>query len=190
MERLQFNIKYRGLIESGKYSVVTDWGWPVEIVKWECGGSYPILAVSNLGGGDPMSMFVSVDGITKDQLDKLYIVSDGPIFSEFEEAFVKEACEVHGAVVPVDVENVKESCSRLMAIAEREVELNLRAQLNADVPCWYHMFGGAAGGGDKEIYLIRNAYGSYFLSKSITDGDEYLLLESLEKLPGLPRTQK
>lgn len=190
MERLQFNIKYRPLIESGKYGVVTGWGWPVEIVKWECGGSYPILAVSNLDGGDPISMFVSVDGITKDQLDKLYIISDGPIFTEFEEAFVKEACEVHGAVVPVDIENVKESCHRLMAIAEREVELNLRAQLTEDMPRWRHMGGGAAGGGDREIYLVRSYYGSYSLSKSITDGNDYILLEELEKLPGLTRTQK
>lgn len=190
MERLQFNIKYRPLIESGKYNVVTDMGKHAEIVKWDCVGSHPILAVWDMGDGTPDSMFFSVDGESSNEVDRLYMVSDGPIFTEFEEAFVKEVCEVHGAVVPVDVENVKQSCRRLMAIAEREVELNLRAQLTEDMPRWRHMGGGAAGGGDRDTYLVRSFYGSYSLSTCIAGGDDYILLEELEKLPGLPKSKK
>lgn len=43
MTRINFNIKYRPEIESGKYKVETRKGYPVRIVCWDWSTPYPIL---------------------------------------------------------------------------------------------------------------------------------------------------
>lgn len=45
--KLEFNIDLKPDILSGKYKVQTENGIPVEIVKWDCEGKYPILACIN-----------------------------------------------------------------------------------------------------------------------------------------------
>lgn len=43
MKKIAFNIKYRQDIENGKYKVVTETGIPVNILRWDMKGRYPIL---------------------------------------------------------------------------------------------------------------------------------------------------
>ena len=52
MKRIPFDLQYRSQIESGEYKVVTDMGESVEIVKWNCRGRCPILAVIDDGDTD------------------------------------------------------------------------------------------------------------------------------------------
>lgn len=68
-------INYRSQIESGILRVVTDLGEPVEIVKWNCRGKYPILAVISSGDTDD-SCFYSEEGISFHGSDKLCVIKN------------------------------------------------------------------------------------------------------------------
>jgi hypothetical protein len=69
---------------------------------------------------------------------------------------------------------------------------NLREEVSnevlADMPRWISVPNGAAGGADRDIYLVRTSRGNYFTSKCIGGGEgHYLMLDALEQLPGLPK---
>lgn len=71
--------------------------------------------------------------------------------------------------------------------AKAEIEKEVRHELQKTMPHWNKMSNGAAGGGDRDIYLIRSSKGHYFTSACIGGDNHYLELESLEQLPGLPK---
>jgi len=72
--------------------------------------------------------------------------------------------------------------------AKKEIEKEVRSELSQSMPRWKKMSNGAAGGGDRDVYLIRSSKGCYFTSSSISgDGTFYIELESLENLPGLEK---
>jgi len=71
IEVLDFDIARRPAIESGKLSAVTEFGEPVEIVKWDCKGKYPILAIIFDGDTDD-SCFYDLSG-TSISGSKLYL---------------------------------------------------------------------------------------------------------------------
>ena len=83
MAKIPFDKKYWPEIESGRYKVVTEHGEPVEIVKWDCKGKYPILAVINDGDTDD-SCFFGPDGTSPSSKEKLFILTDEPELTEFE----------------------------------------------------------------------------------------------------------
>lgn len=83
MAKIPFDIKLWPEIESGRYKVVTEHGEPVEIVKWDCKGKYPILAVINDGDTDD-SCFFGPDGTSPSSKEKLFILTDEPELTEFE----------------------------------------------------------------------------------------------------------
>ena len=85
MERIPFDLQYRPQIEYGEYRVVTDMGEPVEIVKWNCRGRCPILAVIDDGDTDDCC-FYKDDGVSLNGADSLYIIIDEPDSNEFENA--------------------------------------------------------------------------------------------------------
>lgn len=90
MAKIPFDIKLWPEIESGRYKVATEHGEPVEIVKWDCKGKYPILAVISDGDTDD-SCFYGPDGVSPSSKEKLFILTDEPDeLTEFEKA-VKEA---------------------------------------------------------------------------------------------------
>ena len=70
--------------------------------------------------------------------------------------------------------------------AKADIEKEVRSELAKTMPQWKRMPNGAAGGGDRDIYLIRSSKGYYFTSSCIGGDNYYLELESLEQLPGLP----
>lgn len=71
--------------------------------------------------------------------------------------------------------------------AKADIEKEVRSELAKTMPQWKRMLNGAAGGGDRDTYLIRSSRGHYFTSACIGGDNYYLELESLEQLPGLPK---
>lgn len=69
--------------------------------------------------------------------------------------------------------------------AKADIEKEVRSELAKTMPQWKRMPNGAAGGGDRDIYLIRSSRDHYFTSACIGGDNYYLELESLEQLPGL-----
>ena len=67
-----FNINDRDKIESGEYKVFTSFGEPVEIVKWDCKGEYPILACIYDGDTDDAA-FYTKDGKAMSNSDISYL---------------------------------------------------------------------------------------------------------------------
>ena len=63
----------------------------------------------------------------------------------------------------------------------------VRRELQKDMPQWMPEPNGAAGGTDRDLYLIRTSKGNYFTSKCIGGTNYYLVLDTLEQLPGLPK---
>lgn len=63
----------------------------------------------------------------------------------------------------------------------------VRRELQKDMPQWMPEPNGAAGGTDRDLYLIRTSKGNYFTSKCIGGTNHYLVLDTLEQLPGLSK---
>lgn len=75
--------------------------------------------------------------------------------------------------------------------ARDQLREEVRRELQRDMPRWMPVPDGAAGGGDRDLYLIRTSKGHYFTSKCIGGGlhTHYLVLDTLEQLPGLPKEE-
>ena len=71
--------------------------------------------------------------------------------------------------------------------AKADIEKEVHGELAKTMPQWKRMLNGAAGGGDRDIYLIRSSRGHYFTSACIGGDNYYLELESLEQLPGIAK---
>ena len=63
----------------------------------------------------------------------------------------------------------------------------VRRELQEAMPRWMPEPDGAAGGAGRDIYLIRTSKGHYFTSSCISGDNYYLVLDTLEQLPGLPK---
>lgn len=63
----------------------------------------------------------------------------------------------------------------------------VRRELQEAMPKWMPEPAGAAGGADRDIYLIRTSKGYYFTSSCIGGNNHYLVLDTLEQLPGLTK---
>ena len=68
-----------------------------------------------------------------------------------------------------------------------ELKEQVRRELQEAMPKWMPEPDGAAGGADRDIYLIRTSKGHYFTSSCIGGNSHYLVLDTLEQLPGLPK---
>jgi len=71
--------------------------------------------------------------------------------------------------------------------AKETLREEVRRELQKDMPRWMPEPNGAAGGTDRDLYLIRTSKGNYFTSKCIGGNNHYLVLDTLEQLPGLPK---
>jgi len=71
--------------------------------------------------------------------------------------------------------------------AKETLREEVRRELQKDMPHWMPEPDGAAGGADRDLYLIRTSKGNYFTSKCIGGNNHYLVLDTLEQLPGLPK---
>lgn len=69
------------------------------------------------------------------------------------------------------------------------VEQEVRRELAEKMPHWQRMPNGAAGGGDRECFLIRSSAGHYFTSACIGGDGYYLNMDDLEQLPGITENE-
>lgn len=130
--KIPFDIKYRPQIESGEYKVVTDCGEPVEIVKWDCKGKHPILAVID-DGDTHDSCFYSEHGISYSGTEKIRIILNDPPLTEFEN-FLKEYYLYmirDGSKLENNefLDMVKHDAEELLNIASKQIEKEKVAQL-------------------------------------------------------------
>lgn len=90
-KKMPFDISYRDRIESGEVNVVTGCGEPAEIVKWDCKGRYPILAIiAAIDTSDSRFVpeFFAEDGTSEHKNSWLCILIGDDELTEFE-ALVK-----------------------------------------------------------------------------------------------------
>ena len=131
MERIPFDMRHRPQIESGEYKVVTEMGEPVEIVKWNCRGLTPILAVIDDGDTDD-SCFYKEDGVSLSGSDRLYVLTPNLPCPEFEQALADILMhrEYEGSTeTDEDIEKgsipfkeaAKQLAPQLMEIARKEI---------------------------------------------------------------------
>lgn len=71
--------------------------------------------------------------------------------------------------------------------AKETLREEVRRELQKDMPRWMPEPNGVVGGTDRDLYLIRTSKGNYFTSKCIGGTNHYLVLDTLEQLPGLPK---
>lgn len=117
MAKIPFSIDYKPQIESGEYKVKTRFGEPVEIVKWDCRGDYPILACIFDGDTDDSAFFSNDGKGMSGSEDVLYIITPEPELTKFEKAvknmmspYVKMPDEIH-----------KEKAAELLELARKEL---------------------------------------------------------------------
>lgn len=71
--------------------------------------------------------------------------------------------------------------------SEEVIREKVRRELQKNMPQWQHEPNGVVGSTDRDIYLIRTSKGHYFTSSCIGGTNHYLVLDTLEQLPGLPK---
>ena len=74
--------------------------------------------------------------------------------------------------------------------SKETIEKEVRRELKEKMPHWIPEPNGAAGGSELNKYLIRSSKGHYFTSSCIGGTNYYLVLDSLEELPGLPNEEE
>ena len=73
-------------------------------------------------------------------------------------------------------------------LTDREVlRKEVLRELQEAMPKWMPEPDGAVGGAGRDIYLVRTSKGHYFTSSCIGGNNHYLVLDTLEQLPGLPK---
>lgn len=127
--RKKFDIKYRPQIESGEYKVVTDCGESVEIVKWNCKGKCPILAVID-DGDTSDSCFFTEDGSSLNEKDWLYIETPESELTEFEQA-VGVSIGSWNAKSEESKARVREVANKLLKLARKQLDSEYEEQIKA-----------------------------------------------------------
>ena len=216
MAKIAFDIKYRPEIESGKYKVVTKDNKNVRIISWDMhtgSGDKIVALVTGQGGEFEKNRTYYLDGrccSSQHDSTSLFILTDGPELTEFEEELVKIMNEEGSPIgaytskyTEGDIAAIHSYSERLLALAHKQLQPEIDAEIDKayknsdavqyrrgkedalkDMPHWKHMYAGAGGSGDgRNTYLIRDGIGSYRLSPVIAGGDDYLVLSELDKLP-------
>lgn len=126
MKRLNFDIKYRPEIESGKYAVQTRDGRDVRILCWDADNYLPICAQFHLCAGTLVAKYFDSNGIyngytdTKNDYD-IFILTDEPELSEFEKQFAAILDSFNGVEIDVSVA-VSVYAPALLDLARKELE--------------------------------------------------------------------
>lgn len=132
MSRLKFDIKYRPQIESGEYEVKTRFGEPVEIVKWDCRGEYPILACIFDGDTDDSAFFSNDGKGISGSEDVLYIITPEPELTDFEKKLWEVLKSEGSPIGPIekftnaDKEVFHSYAAELLAIAKEECKNQIK----------------------------------------------------------------
>lgn len=84
--------QYRPALESGDLVAVTEFGEPVEIVKWNCRGKYPILAIIDDGDTDD-SCFYDIFGVSMSGSQLTTVKASEVHKKDYPEGFIQTVCE-------------------------------------------------------------------------------------------------
>lgn len=174
MTKIPFSIAYRPQIESGEYRVVTREDRPVEIIKWDLKGEFPVVGVYY----DEKNERETVVQVTRKGLcsirpcdeycDDFFIIIDKQELTEFE--YAVQEIFYKGREDNIDL--LKITSGTLLKVA--------RKQLEKDIPKWkkvaeVHSF-------DKGISIRNTPDGDVLVLN--TDGNKYFLnINELLKLP-------
>lgn len=121
MSKISFDIKYRPQIESGEYKVVTDVGEPVEVVKWDCKGKCPILAV--IDDGDTQdSCFYDENGVSYSGKECIYILTNELELTEFERELDSCVENIQNSYGDDRKRNIRFYADTLLEIARKQLE--------------------------------------------------------------------
>ena len=130
----EFNLSYKQDIIDGKVKVVTYYGEPVEIVKWDCKSSHPILAVID-DGDTSDTCFYDEEGFSPSKKDRIYVLTDEPEMTEFESAYLRIVHkETPDGILPnfIEKNHLRENCKELLDIARKQI---MNEQKPANNPC-------------------------------------------------------
>lgn len=202
IEVLDFDITRRPAIESGKLSAVTEFGEPAEIVKWDCKGKYPILAVIFDGDTDD-SCFYDLSGTSisgsklylqcKEEKRKPYLpetkkpeeikVVNQEVPLTENEKLVKDAvlrCIENGTLGHVEVKHLTAYLSKLFSLdQEREERKSMWSisDSNRFYPDYKKGFGA--------LVVRKSLLGSekIVVTNRVSKGEAYCDLESLGMIP-------
>lgn len=133
----------------------------------------------------------------KDEIPEKYRLKDIEL-TEFEKALYEYGVAGEDFICSHDGIEIKHETRRianeLLGLARRQLEPEIRRKVrheaSKEMPCWQYFPSGAAGGTDRDVYLIRSSRGNYHTSKCIAAGDRFLVLKDLEKLPGIPSEER
>ncbi len=199
MKTKPFDIKYRPQIESGEYKVVTREDRPVEIIKWDLKGDFPVIGVYFDEKNDrDTAVQVTANGRCSIKpgdyyCDDFFIINDKPELTEFEET-LKGIVNGFGSDVMTN-EGAKNSGIRLLEVARKELMLNCenkykegravgielgKIEIMKDMPKWRKCQNFEH---NESIHQIVIRDGLMFASSTKEIGDWFLDLPELEKLP-------
>ena len=79
-----------------------------------------------------------------------------------------------------------DEASKLLALARKELESEIKAEALKDLPRWKKWGNGACGNGmGIPIAIVKRGLGGYKLVDALgIQGEKYIMLSDLEKLPG------
>lgn len=101
MVKTAFNIKYRPQIESGEYEVVTREDRPIDIIKWDLKGDFPIIGVYyDEKNNREIAVQVTAEGrcsVTpgEEYGDDFFIITDESELTEFEGKLITKEQLLH-----------------------------------------------------------------------------------------------
>lgn len=193
--RIPFDIKHRDKIESGEYKVETRDGRPVRVICWNAKMNHPIVALTMDKKGDETYFGTSTDGYYWSNMEgsnyDLFIVTPE---SEFERAIIKYRPQSDSQ------ETIQRIAAELLALAKEECKSQIESDFreiihNAyekgkndvlkDLPRWRIWKNGACGNSDGHpIALVYGAGRISFVSCLGANGEKYIILDDLKKLPG------
>lgn len=188
--------------------VITRNNRPAEIIhiEDECADDLPIIA---LVGEKPYraTLNYTIDGIpeSEDEDRHLFIVTPEPEMSEMEISLLSWLSDDTSGEIPMErmKQVVKARVAELLDLAKQQLlqsgELltqehheklmkTLREECKKDLPRWRIWRNGACGGSDGHpIALVHGAGGIRFVSCLGANGEKYIMLSDIEKLPGFEK---
>jgi hypothetical protein len=202
--KVPFDIKFRPQIESGEYKVETKDGRGVRIVCWDAKRTHNDCICGLMGEEEEHPSFWQLNGCwwadNTPSFYDLFIITPEPELSEWQ-TIISGCLQKYGLLDCGAADRIAKECSsELLDLATEEIGHKWvirqesyqdgyinglhdgKAKALKDLPRWETADKPIVGG----MYIVRKIYGGlveYSVSGCIQDGDEYLIVEKLDKLP-------
>lgn len=200
--RIPFDISKRPQIESGEYKVETRDGKKVRVLCYDANNIVPVVALVTFNDGSEGSRDYYLDGrmdFDRENPLDLFIVTPEPEMSEWQ-TFISGCLQKHGLLDCGAADRIaKESAAELLSLAKQQLlqsgELmtqehheklmeTLREECKKDLPRWRIWRNGAWNSEGYPIALVHRGCGFNLVSVLGVDGEKYIMLSDIKKLPG------